>query len=404
MRTLSLFAILSVSISAQETSRDERWRADLDFLVRELPSRHPNLFTRVTREQWLASADDLRSRIPDLRDHQVQAGLARLVAAGNDAHTSMSAIPVSGARNISLRFYWFSDGLFVTHGAVPFARALGKRVVRIGAFPVEEALEMVRPFLSHENEQWLKHQSPAYLRSADVLHAAGVIPSNDRVPYTFAEGDGTEFALTIGTGEIAMVPARHPARPLNPLFERNADLNYWFDYLAEKRALYIKYNRCAESTQLSMVEFTRQVIAFIESNPVESLMLDLRNNSGGNSAVIQPLALALNQAALRGVLPLARPPYIIIGRQTFSSGMLNAIDFKSQGAALLGEPTGGKPYGYGEVLTFNLPNSGLLVPYSTRLFRNGSPDDPYLRPDVTVPLTSAAYFAERDEFLEAALN
>ncbi len=404
MRTLFLFAIFSLAISAQESSRDERWRADLDFLVRELPSRHPNLFTRVTREQWLASADDLRSRIADLRDHQVQAGLARLVASGADAHTSMSAIPVSGARNISLRFYWFSNGLFVTHGAPQFARALGKRVVRIGSFPVEEALEMVKPFISHENDQWLKQQSPAYLRSADVLHSAGVIPTNDRVPYTFVDGDGTEFALTIGTGEIAIVPARQLARPLNPLFERNADLNYWFDYLAEKRALYVKYNRCAESPRLSMAEFTREVIAFIESNPVESLLLDMRNNSGGNSAVIQPRASALNQAALRGVLPLARPPFIIIGRQTFSSGMLNALDFKSQGAALLGEPTGGKPYGYGEVLTFNLPNSGLLVQHSTRLFRIGSPDDPYLRPDVTVPLTSAAYFAERDEFLEAALQ
>ncbi len=46
----------------------------------------------------------------------------------------------------------------------------------------------------------------------------------------------------------------------------------------------------------------------------------------------------------------------------------------------------------------------MAVQYSTRLFRNGSPDDPYLRPDVTVPVNSAAYFAEKDEFLEAALQ
>ncbi len=72
-----------------------------------------------------------------------------------------------------------------------------------------------------------------------------------------------------------------------------------------------------------MADFTRQVIAFVNSNPIEALLLDLRNNSGGNSTVIQPLAAALGEAAARGRLPLTRAPTIIIGRQTFSSGMLN---------------------------------------------------------------------------------
>lgn len=404
MRTLLIFAILSITGAAQEATRDERWRADLDFLVRELPSRHPNLFTRVTRDQWLASAADLRSRIPDLLDYQVQAGLARLTADGADAHTSMSPIPLTGARNVPMQMYWFDDGLFVTHANSGLTRTLGKRVVRIGGMPIAEALDKVKTVISYENDQWVKQESVRYLRSADVLHATGVSDSNERVAFTFAEPDGTEFGGTIAAVDAGMIPARHLARPLNPLSERNPHLNYWFDYLPDRRALYIKYNRCAESLQLSMAEFTRQVAAFVESNPIEALILDLRNNSGGNSAVIQPLSQALTQASIRGTLPLARPPFIIIGRQTFSSGMLNALDFKFAGATLLGEPTGGKPYGYGEVRTFTLPNSGLVVQYSTRLFRNGSPDDPYLRPDVTVPVTSAAYFTEKDEFLEAALQ
>jgi len=36
---------------------------------------------------------------------------------------------------------------------------------------------------------------------------------------------------------------------------------------------------------------------------------------------------------------------------------------------LIGEPTGGKPNCYGEILRFNLPNSKFNVSYSTRYYK-----------------------------------
>ena len=38
-------------------------------------------------------------------------------------------------------------------------------------------------------------------------------------------------------------------------------------------------------------------------------------------------------------------------------------------AIFIGEPTGGRPNHFGEVKSFNLPNSGLSVRYSTKYFR-----------------------------------
>ncbi len=52
--------------------------------------------------------------------------------------------------------------------------------------------------------------------------------------------------------------------------------------------------------------------------------------------------------------------FVVIGRRTFSSGLLNAHDLAARTRAILiGEPTGGKPNSYGEVESFTLPRSGL---------------------------------------------
>ena len=95
---------------------------------------------------------------------------------------------------------------------------------------------------------------------------------------------------------------------------------------------------------------------------------------------------------------------MLIGRRTFSSAILNALDMKKQTAALFaGEPTGGKPNHYGEVQSFKLPRSGLAVTYSVKYFKviDGDPDS--LVPDIRVPLNFAEFRAGKDPVLERVL-
>jgi C-terminal processing protease CtpA/Prc len=95
----------------------------------------------------------------------------------------------------------------------------------------------------------------------------------------------------------------------------------------------------------------------------------------------------------------------LIGRRTFSSGMMNAYQLRNAThCILMGEPTGGSPNGYGEVRTFTLPNSKLVVQYSTKLFRGVKEDVDTIAPDVSVEADSAAYFAGRDVVLERAIE
>jgi hypothetical protein len=85
--------------------------------------------------------------------------------------------------------------------------------------------------------------------------------------------------------------------------------------------------------------------------------------------------------------------------------MMNAITMKTDtNSILIGEPTGGRPNGYGETRSFLLPNSGLEVQYSTRFFCNWDQGDPEgFPPDIEVVLTVDDVLAGRDAVLEAAL-
>jgi hypothetical protein len=96
---------------------------------------------------------------------------------------------------------------------------------------------------------------------------------------------------------------------------------------------------------------------------------------------------------------------VLIGPRTFSSAVLNAIQFRQRTAAILvGEPTGGEPNHYGEVKSFTLPNSGLSVYYSTRRFVYIEGDaSSALEPDRVVPLMAADLLAGRDPVLEAVI-
>ncbi len=95
---------------------------------------------------------------------------------------------------------------------------------------------------------------------------------------------------------------------------------------------------------------------------------------------------------------------MLIGRGTFSSALLNAMELKDQTqATLAGEPTGGKPNHFGEVRTFTLPHSGLTVFHSTKYFVRVPGNPLSLEPDRRIPITFKDFEAGTDPVLEAVL-
>ena len=148
--------------------------------------------------------------------------------------------------------------------------------------------------------------------------------------------------------------------------------------------------------------FTDQVLGILDSRPVDKLVFDLRHNGGGNSALARSL---ISGITTRLSVSRSGHLFVVVGRETFSSAILNTLEFMDRSHALLvGEATGGKPNHYGEVKFFLLPNSMIPIQYSTKYFASYPEDLPSIYPDIDVQASFRDLLSCRDPVLEAILD
>jgi uncharacterized protein (TIGR03437 family) len=405
VKALLLALALVANLQAGDPARDARWQQDLSYLAAQLPLRHPDFYSLVPQSQFHQAVADLNQAIPTLNDTAVMLGLAKIVAMANDGHTRLFLMQANVLFHLlPLNVQWFADGLFVTGAGAGYERALGARVVQIGDLPTDAAYAAVVPTISHENDIWVRAQSPYYLTNADILQALGIAPAVSPIHFVFRDQAGTQFSLDIAALDFAqyafttLLP--DPDAGFTPFAQQNTSLYYWFTYVPSSRLLYLAYNVCGNSGSEPFAQLNTRFWAAFDANPVDILVVDLRNNTGGNSSIFDSFLTSRTQRAAR--LAGVRT-YVILGRTTFSSAILAAISLDQPPVRKVGEPTGGSPNMYGEVASFTLPNSKLTVNYSTRYFSYPQYPPGSMLPDINVPLASADYFARHDPFLAAAL-
>ena len=395
---VALFAAIAVLLAAASglaSSNDAAWRTDIDFLRAEIPRRHVQPFTRVPRAEFEASLDQIRTAVPSLADHQIIVGLLRALAKIGDAHTTM----YPAFTQFPIACQWMDDGFYVVRTTDAHRDLLGTRLVAIDDTSASDVLTAVATTISHENEWWMREVAATRMTSAEVLHAAGLIPALETASFRFARADGSPIARTL----VRLPPGVLPNVEIDvdkPLHLRNRQANYWYEYLPASGTLYVQYNQCVEIPGKPMAAFGAELAAAARSHTVDRLILDLRHNTGGNSALLAPMLSELYTTA-----PHLDDPnrfFVVIGPRTFSSALMNAFELdRNTRATLVGLPTGGKPNHFGNVATFTLPRSGILVQVSTRFFQLvADGDPPALMPDIEVPSTAGDYFAGRDAVLD----
>ena len=108
-----------------------------------------------------------------------------------------------------------------------------------------------------------------------------------------------------------------------PLYRRTSGSAYESAYLADSRTLYFAYNSCRDLPDRPLSAFAAGLWDIVRKNPVEKLVIDLRNNGGGDSSILDPFIGEL--AAAKEINRKGRL-FVIVGRRTFSSAILNALD------------------------------------------------------------------------------
>ncbi|MCB0577838.1 MAG: hypothetical protein KDD10_00825, partial [Phaeodactylibacter sp.] len=369
--TLLLFACLSISTTYTQTTLTAKdWQEDLRFLQQTVHQDYPFLFKKTTAEAFDAAVEKLYAEIPKLQEHEILAGLSRIVSSFQYGHTVLgfrhSPVPY---HKLPVNLYWFSDGIYVEGAHKDYEQALGAKVLKVEGKPVEEALAAIRPVVPAENDQFFKAYGLSYLAIPELLHAQGVADELKNAITLTLEKDGKVFDQT-----IAAVDAKgHDApteygftKPENgwlatrdqsatPHYLKNLDKIYYYEYLPEHKTVYVRHSQIQDDPSEAIPAFYERVFDFIEKNDVERLVLDVRLNGGGNNYKNKPIVTGIIRTEkINQVGKL----FVIIGRRTFSAcqNLVNELDNYTN-AIFVGEPTAENINFYGDNNPVKLPNS-----------------------------------------------
>ncbi len=398
-QTTVLYSQVKSSQANTKSLTKEQWQKDLQYLAKELPRRHKNAFHTVSKEQFERAVAELDAAIPSLAEHEILVGLRRIVAMVGDAHTALA--PAQTFNRYPLTLYWFDNDLRVLRTTADYKRALGTRVVGIGALSLTEATARINTLVPRETKQFLRYSNVSLMPLAELLHALKIAPDIGQAQWTFEDANGKRFSL-----DFKPVPPNTKVEWLStlkevPLYRQQSDQLMWVKSLPESQTVYLNLKVYPDAETFKRV--SEETFKLIDNSQAKRLVIDVRQSYGGD--FIKFRSHILKELKNRNAFRKPNSLFVIIGRSTISAAMVSAIDMRNEmNAVLVGEPSGSKPNSYSENDEFTLPNSRLEVSYSTRYYKLQDEDTPALMPDKLIEPVWDLYTSGRDPAMEWILT
>lgn len=408
--------------------------ADLDTLLRTFEDVHPNLYINRPRDSVAADRQRVVASMPaTMTRAELWARLAPLAASFGDGHTSVYLPREEVARMQSAGAPLFPPSVVQDDAghlivSAPLARSAGiqagDRIVSLNGLSADSLVGAWTAEISGENLKYRVAGATSQFRNLLLLHSIDA-------PFELQleRPDGTRRRVAesgLHADSLRTLVTRGAAR-------RAATPNFTYETLSAGVG-YMNFR----SMGGDVAQFGTDVADMfrrIAADSVQTLIIDLRSNGGGDSRLGEELLRHLTaksyrmsagkewkmsaeyRAHLRTYVsaPLrwlhawslfstgrklmggpdgkivelpeeesARSPAepffsgavcVLIGRQTFSSAVDLSDAIKTYHlATLVGEETGGRPNGFGEAYQFLLPNSQLIASVASAQFVRANGD------------------------------
>jgi hypothetical protein len=350
----------------------------LEYFKNTLPQKHTNLFKKISKTEFENGIDKIASKAEQLNYETFTAELFKLVVSIGDEHTR---IEPTYTMILPIKFEIYKEGIFAIGVDSNALGLLPAKLIAINNHPMEEIIRRCKTVIQNENRSYFEVYLLHFLNNPSFLKGINVIENVDSASFTvLSKGNQvtTVNLRSVAKGAFQSPPLCTPFK--NAFANKHKDF-YWYEYNAETKAIYFNYNTCRMQENLSFDKFNQTLFATIDSYKPERIIVDLRGNSGGNSAILQPFMDSIKNSYLNKTGKL----FVLIGKKTFSSAVMNAVTLKrNTNAILVGEPTSGNINHYGEVRSFRLPRTGILIGYSTKYWENWKGKTGPLLPDKKV--------------------
>lgn len=400
-----LFSIFQLSFSQTEISKID-WNKDIEFLRKELPKNHKNFFFKRSEEDFNMGLDRIKSQVDSLSDLETVLKLQQLIASFGDSHTRINWYPFLKKKDyLPIGAYWFSDGIYILRASKEYEKLLGKKIVKINGYPIIQIVDSLKTLITIDNNALVKYFVPNIISATQLLDY-----------FKFSKKGIYNFDLEDESGDRQIEQIKPSVidkefvvfQTEKPIYSwQGKQISYSSKYFEQEKILYVKYNSCRATTkelqkdgtisEITFKDFQKQIFNYLKKKKVEKFIFDMRFNAGGNSKYGTQFVKKLSKNKINTDSTL----YVVIGRKTFSSAILNTLDFKENTKAIIvGENTGGKPNHYGEIRNFKLPSSNIGVIYSTKYFKRVQIEMSTIKPDVIIEMSFKDYKKGKDPVYE----
>lgn len=382
--------------NAQVTVSQKQALNDLNFIVKKLKHIHVALRKPDSAEsQKINAAYENAVRIIKTKDNLTVVELAQqiesVLSVLGDAHTSVS-LRYTESEHYYKEVYKHNEN--------------DDTFIEINGIPYKELLKQNSHLYSYEKESWALKDMMNHSISLEGLAYLNIDASKG-VTYTFERQDGTFYTENATLQDYITYDEYTEYNHLN---EKNTADEKPFCYYSidEKLSLAIfTLNSCRNNAFYA--ETLNKMFTEIKEKNIKNLAIDVRNNGGGSSLVINNLFKYLNIDSFMAsgmivrqgpfMLRFKNPTkknnkisdllftgnvFLLSSNSSFSSAMMFAQYVKDNKIGkIIGEAPGNDPNGYGEVVHFDLPESHIFVQISRKKFTrvNQDTDEVYVEPD-----------------------
>ncbi len=403
MNTLHLSFLLfamgcNTTVYSQDSLSDKELISDANLYRNTISTKHINPFLKITRDEFDQRIDVLISTTPFIDKDRFTVELFKINSFIEDEHTILFP---EFEFEIPFRFELFDEGMTIIASDSINQKYLLHRIISIENTPWNKIDSLYRTIIKRDNPFYFYFFETFYFHNPELLKGLGVIQDAAIMQFQLLSPAGDTITTIIHSRNRSQLKPLQYASQFKNLLAYSNDRNYWYVYDEKRKLIYFKYKTCSEDKNESFMTFNKKLFQKIEEVKPEKIILDLRQNSGGNSGILSPFIKSIKKSELNN----SERFFVLIGRKVMSSSLMNAVALKkSTNATFLGEPTGGNINHFGELKSFTLPNSKTIVTYSTKYWENWKSQHGSFKPDIETTNSLADFLKSYDSALELVMN
>ncbi len=408
---IAIISLILWSATPRFFSRDQII-SDIDYSIKVMEDVHPNLYSVISKEAFYLKSDSIKRTLPEkVSDADAYKTLKRIFSQIQDGHTGggWNFFSRRGAgifrKTLPYRIDIRNDRLFVSgnyfyRNTIP----IGSEIIKINGKPSYQCLQEISQLISYEIIPYRNSilQTPMFWALWNDFH---------RIEITYKMPD-TKTIRTIKTsGGIIS----------NILFladNKSLGKNYSYKTISGNIG-YLEFNSFNNLDKFKI--FLDSTFSSMNAENVDDLIIDIRKNGGGSSSLGEELMQYISKTDFRmfdscmikisnelinkgeinwidstkrkigtiynssdssktklrdNPLRFNGQSYLLIGGNTFSSATDFASVFQCYNVGkIIGTETGGLTACFGDVYSFELPNTKLDMGVSWKKFFNACGND-----------------------------